>query len=73
MPPPIVGKKGAEPLMARESTEARITQDGAERGLLRQRALMPDADCDQCGKKDDDPAKRDLQERQILWLHAQPK
>jgi hypothetical protein len=58
--------------MARESTEARITSRMASNGVLCAiERLLPRANHDQCCQEDGDPAKGDLNKRQIFRLQAQ--
>jgi hypothetical protein len=58
--------------MARESTEGENhQQNGIERSSVRHRTLTSKANHDQCCQEDGDPAKGDLNKRQIFRLQAQ--
>ena len=71
-PPPIVARNAAEPLIARESTEARITSKTASNGVLCERErLCPSRTMDQCRKKHNDAAQRDLNKCQVFRFYAQ--
>src|ERR1700694_2970074 len=56
---------------AREDRRENDNEHRIERGLARERALMSDPDHDQCRKKDDNTAQRDLDKGQVLRLRAQ--
>ena len=66
-PPPIVAKNAAEPLIARESTEARITSKTASNGVLcESERLCPSRTMASVGKKDDDAAQRRFEQTSSL-------
>jgi hypothetical protein len=71
-PPPIVARKGAEPLMARESTAERMMSRMASNGgLASERAFMAESDHHQRCNKNDDSAQGNLNKCQIVRFNAQ--
>src|SRR6266446_2794678 len=56
---------------ARKHGRKNYKQDRVEWSLARERPFVSEPHCDQCDKKDNDAAQRNLTKRQIFRLYAQ--